>query len=118
MLPIIFVKGAGDWTAVILIGFAWSAHQAWSANLFATTSDMFPKRVVASVVGLGGMAGSSMGFLFPILAGRLLDRFKAQDNISGGYTVLFAVCSGAYLVAFVLQHLLAPRFEMTKLKAV
>jgi ACS family hexuronate transporter-like MFS transporter len=116
VLPIIFVKDAGDWTAVILIGFACAAHQAWSANLFTTASDMFPKRAVASVVGLGGMAGSALGFAFPILAGQLLDKFKAQNNISGGYGVLFAICAGAYLLAFALQHVLAPKFEMTKLK--
>ena len=116
VLPIVFVKGAGDWTAVVIIGLACAAHQAWSANLFTTASDMFPKRAVASVVGLGGMAGSGLGFLFPILAGQLLDRFKAQNNITGGYGVLFAVCAGAYLVAFAIQHVLAPKFEMVHLK--
>jgi ACS family hexuronate transporter-like MFS transporter len=116
VLPIVYVKGVGDWAAVLLIGLACAAHQAWSANLFTTASDMFPKRAVASVVGLGGMAGSGLGFLFPILAGRLLDGFKAQNNISGGYGVLFAICAGAYLVAFALQHLLAPKFEMVQLK--
>lgn len=118
VLPIIFVKDVGDWTAVVLIGLACAAHQAWSANLFTTASDMFPKRAVASVVGLGGMAGSGLGFLFPILAGQLLDKFKAQNNISGGYGVLFAFCAGAYLLAFALQHVLAPKFEMTELKKV
>ena len=116
VLPIVFVKGASDWTAVILIGLACAAHQAWSANLFTTASDMFPKRAVASVVGLGGMAGSGLGFAFPILAGKLLDVFKARDNISGGYGVLFAICAGAYLLAFALQHVLAPKFEMVQLK--
>lgn len=118
VLPIILVKDVGDWPAVLLIGFACAAHQAWSANLFTTASDMFPKRAVASVVGLGGMAGSALGIFFPILAGRLLDGFKAQNNISGGYGVLFAICAGAYLVAFAIQHVLAPRFEMVELKAV
>ena len=117
VLPIVFVKDVGDWSAVLLIGLACAAHQAWSANLFTTASDMFPKRAVASVVGLGGMAGSGLGFAFPIFAGQLLDRFKAQDNISGGYAVLFGICAGAYLLAFALQHILAPKFEMVELKA-
>ena len=117
VLPILMVQYVGDWPAVLLIGFACAAHQAWSANLFTTASDMFPKRAVASVVGLGGMAGSGLGIFFPILAGRLLDVFKAQNNISGGYAVLFAICAGVYLVAFFLQHLLAPKFEMVHLKA-
>ncbi len=117
VLPIVFVKNVGDWPAVLLIGLACAAHQAWSANLFSTASDLFPKRALASVVGLGGMAGSGLGFCFPILAGQLLDRFKAQDNITGGYAVLFAGCAGAYLLAFFLQHLLAPKFEMVELRA-
>lgn len=116
VLPIVFVKDAGDWTAVVLIGLACAAHQAWSANLFTTASDMFPKRAVASVVGIGGMAGSAIGVYFPIWAGKLLDQFKAMNNVSGGYAVLFGVCAGAYLVAFVLQHLFAPKFETVQLK--
>ncbi len=114
VLPIVFVQYVGDWPAVLLIGLACAAHQAWSANLFTTASDMFPKRAVASVVGLGGMAGSGLGFFFPILAGHLLDRFTAQGNVSGGYAILFALCAGAYILAFALQHLLAPSFAPIK----
>ena len=117
VLPILLVKDAGDWSAVLLIGFACAAHQAWSANLFTTASDMFPKRAVASVVGLGGMAGSGLGIFFPVMAGKLLDVFTAKNNVAGGYAVLFAICAGAYLAAFVLQHFLAPKFEMIELKA-
>jgi len=116
VMPIVFVKDVGDWPAVLLIGFACAAHQAWSANLFTTASDMFPKRAVASVVGLGGMAGSGLGIFFPVLAGRLLDSFTAKGNVSGGYAVLFSICAGAYIVAFVVQHLLAPKFTMVDLK--
>jgi ACS family hexuronate transporter-like MFS transporter len=90
----------------VLIGLAGASHQAWSANLFTSVSDMFPKRAVASVVGIGGMAGSLGGILFPIYAGRLLDRFGAS-----GYAVLFAICGSAYLVAFALHHALAPKFD-------
>jgi len=118
VMPIVFVKDVGDWSAVLLIGFACAAHQAWSANLFTTASDMFPKRAVASVVGLGGMAGSGLGIFFPVLAGRLLDTFTAKGNVSGGYAVLFSICAGAYIVAFAVQHLLAPKFTMVELKAV
>ena len=118
VLPIIMVKDVGDWQAVLLIGFACAAHQAWSANLFTTASDMFPKRAVASVVGLGGMAGSGLGIAFPILAGRLLDAFTKKGNVSGGYALLFSICAGAYIVAFILQHLLAPKFDQVQLKQV
>ena len=68
VLPIVFVKGSGLWGTVCLIGLAAGAHQAWSANLFTTASDMFPKKAVASVVGIGGMAGSIGGMLFPAYA--------------------------------------------------
>jgi len=106
VLPILFVTRVDPWPAVVLIGIAGAAHQAWSANLFTTTSDMFPKRAVASLVGVGGMAGSLGGFAFPLFAGILLDRTGAA-----GYAVLFGICGSAYLVAFVLNHLLAPKFE-------
>jgi MFS transporter, ACS family, hexuronate transporter len=111
VLPILFVTKVGDWAAVLLIGLAGAAHQAWSANLFTTASDMFPKRAVASVVGIGGMAGSFGGILFPIYSGKLLDRFQASGNVTTGYAILFGICGSAYLIAFALNHLLAPKFE-------
>jgi ACS family hexuronate transporter-like MFS transporter len=111
VLPILGVTRAGDWGAVCLIGLAGAAHQAWSANLFTSASDMFPKRAVASVVGLGGMAGSLGGIAFPVYSGKLLDRFEAAGNITAGYAILFAICGTAYLVALALGHLLAPTFE-------
>jgi ACS family hexuronate transporter-like MFS transporter len=111
VLPILGVTQVGDWTAVLLIGLAGAGHQAWSANLYTTVSDMFPKNAVASVIGLGGMAGSAGGFIFPILTGKLLDHFQAQKNVTAGYAILFSVCACAYLVAFAVNHLCAPRFE-------
>lgn len=111
VLPILLVTQASDWGAVLLIGLAGAAHQAWSANLFTSASDMFPQGAVGSVVGLGGMAGSLGGILFPLYTGKLLDRFQAAGNVTAGYTILFALCGSAYLVAFALNHLLAPRFE-------
>ncbi|MES1188174.1 MAG: MFS transporter [Myxococcales bacterium] len=111
VLPIFAVTQVGDWSAVLLIGLAGAAHQAWSANLFTSASDMFPRRAVASVVGIGGMAGSLGGILFPLYSGKLLDRFQASGNITAGYAILFGICGSAYLVAFALNHLLAPKFE-------
>ena len=70
-----------------------------------------PQAAVASVVGLGGMAGSIGGILFPLYSGKLLDRFQAAGNVTAGYAVLFTICGSAYLVAFAINHLLAPRFE-------
>ncbi len=111
VVPILFATGVGDWPAVLLIGLAGAAHQAWSANLFTTTSDLFPKKDVATIVGLGGMAGSVGGILFPWFSGMLLDRFTAEGNVTGGYTILFAICASAYLISFAIHHLLSPRLE-------
>jgi ACS family hexuronate transporter-like MFS transporter len=112
VLPVFLVTRAENiWVAVCLIGLAGAAHQAWSANLFTTVSDMFPKNAVASVTGLGGLTGSAGGFMFPIIAGKLLDSFEKTGNAKGGYAILFGICGTAYLVAFLFHHLLAPRFE-------
>jgi MFS transporter, ACS family, hexuronate transporter len=111
VLPVLLVTRTGNWTAVLIIGVAGASHQAWSANLFTSVSDMFPKQAVASVVGIGGMAGSIGGILFPVYSGKLLDRFQASGEIATGYAILFGICAFAYLLAFALQHLLAPRFE-------
>ena len=112
VLPILFVTRVGPWPAVLLLGIAGAAHQAWSANLFTTTSDMFPRRAVASLVGVGGMAGSIGGFFFPRFAGSLLDSLGTS-----GYAILFGICGSAYLVAFGFNQLLAPRFEPIKLRS-
>jgi ACS family hexuronate transporter-like MFS transporter len=111
VLPILLVTRVGNWPAVVLIGIAGASHQAWSANLFTSASDMFPKKAVATVVGIGGTAGSLGGILFPIYSGKLLDQFQARGDVTAGYAILFGICGSAYLVAFALNHLLAPRFE-------
>ncbi len=111
VLPIFAVTRVGDWTAVVLIGVAGASHQAWSANLFTSVSDMFPKQAVASVVGIGSTAGSLGGIAFPILSGQLLDRFAGAGDVTAGYAWLFGICGFAYLVAFGLNHLLAPSFQ-------
>ena len=111
VLPVLAVTQVGDWTAVLLIGLAGAAHQAWSANLFTTVSDMFPKPAVASVIGLGGLAGSAGSFIFPVLTGRLLDHFTQLHDVTAGYRILFGTCSVLYLGAFLVNHLFAPRFE-------
>jgi MFS transporter, ACS family, hexuronate transporter len=108
VMPISFVTWGSDWTAVLLIGLAGAAHQAWSANLFTTVSDMFPKRAVATLIGVGTTAGSLGGMLFPIITGMVLDKF------TNGYAIIFGFCSIAYLIAFAINHLLAPRFEPVK----
>lgn len=103
------------WLAVLTIGVATAAHQAWSANIFTTVSDMFPKRAVASVTGIGGMAGAIGGILIARAAGELLAHFADQGRIEVGYGVMFVICGSAYVLAWVVMHLLAPKFELVKL---
>ncbi len=110
--PIMTAQFAGNvWIAVGLISLAAAAHQAWSANIFTTVSDVFPKHAISSVVGIGGMAGSTGGILFPLLVGYLLDHFKALGNINTGYNILFVICGSAYLVAWLVMHLLSPKMQ-------
>ena len=99
------------WQAVVLISLAAAAHQAWSANIFTTASDMFPKKAVSSVVGIGGMAGSVGGILFPLLVGIILDNYKAAGNIGGGYNIIFIICGFAYLLAWGVMHVFSPKME-------
>lgn len=116
VLPIFAVTSAGDWVAVLIIALAGSAHQAWSANLFTTVSDMFPKYAIASVTGMGGLAGALGGMFFPWYCGKMLDKFEQAGNITAGYTVLFTICAFAYLVAFAIHHFLVPSLEPVKMK--
>ena len=118
VIPILFAQLAGSanmWYAVIIIGIAAAAHQAWSANIFTTVSDMFPRRAVSSVVGIGGMAGSVGGILFPLFIGILLDHYKESGNITPGYNIVFVICGCGYLTAWLVMHLLAPKMKQAEL---
>ena len=118
VVPVISAQELGKinpWLAVIVIGIAASAHQAWSANIFTTTSDMFPKRAVASVVGIGGMAGAIGGILIARIAGVLLDHYKELGHIETGYYIMFIISGLAYLTAWIIMHLLAPKMEQVEL---
>lgn len=99
------------WYAVAMIAMACAAHQAWSANIFTTVSDMFPKKAVASVTGIGGMSGAFGGILIAWAAGLLLKHFTALGAVEKGYNILFFVCGSAYLIAWVVMHLLVPKFK-------
>jgi ACS family hexuronate transporter-like MFS transporter len=116
VLPIFGARYATNiWQAVGLISLAAAAHQAWSANIFTTASDMFPKRAVSSVVGIGGMAGSVGGIAFPFFIGWVLETYKKAGNITAGYNIIFSICACAYLVAWLIMHWLTPRMKVVKL---
>jgi ACS family hexuronate transporter-like MFS transporter len=99
------------WFAVGVIAIACAGHQAWSANIFTTVSDMFPKKAVASVTGIGGMAGAVGGILIARAAGLLLKHFTELGKVEVGYGILFVVCGTAYVTAWVVMHLLVPKFK-------
>ena len=105
IVPIVAAANVANlWVAVALIGVAAAAHQGWSANLFTTASDMFPRDAVGSVVGLGGMAGAIGGMLLAASAGFLLEW-------TGSYMTLFIISGSVYLVALFIFNLLAPNLE-------
>jgi ACS family hexuronate transporter-like MFS transporter len=111
VVPIAFASGSSisTWGAVGLIALAASSHQAWSANIFATVSDAFPKRAVSSVTGIGGFAGAMGGAFISYIAGAVLDFYKKAGHIETGYLVMFSIAASAYLVAWIIMYAFAPR---------
>lgn len=109
VVPVVFATQTDNlWVSVLLIGLAAAAHQGWSANIFTTASDMFPKQAVGSVVGIGGMAGSIGGMLIASTVGLILE-------FSGSYYSVFIIAGSAYLLALTIIHLLAPKLEQVRL---
>ncbi|HEY0243555.1 MAG TPA: MFS transporter [Gemmatimonadaceae bacterium] len=99
----------GMWAAVLIVGLAAAAHQWWSANLFTTASDMFPRQAVGTVVGIGGFAGAMGGVLFQRVTGAVL---QANGN---NYVPIFIVCGLAYVSALLVIHLLVPNLRRVEL---
>jgi ACS family hexuronate transporter-like MFS transporter len=113
-LVVLLAQPFGDanfWIPVLLIGIGTAAHQAWSANIFTTVSDMFPQKAIGSVVGIGGMAGGIGGVIMTKLGGALFDNYKALGHIKTGYTIMFAICALAYLVAWAVMKSLVPVYR-------
>ncbi len=105
VVPVAFAaKAPNPWVAILLVGLAAAAHQGWSANLFTTASDMFPRKAVGSVVGLGGMAGAIGGMLISKVVGWVL-------TTTGSYVPIFIIAGSSYVVALLIVHLLAPKLE-------
>jgi len=118
VVPIIFAqsKGVSTWGAVCLIALAASSHQAWSANLFTTVSDAFPKKAVSSITGIGGMAGAIGGAFISYIAGGILQHFKDLGHIETGYVVMFSIAGSAYLVAWIIMQVFAPKVKKVTLE--
>ncbi len=110
VVPVVFAaKASNVWVAVLLIGLAAAAHQGWSANIFTTTSDMFPRQAIGSVVGIGGMAGAVGGMLISKIVGYILQS-------TGSYVPIFMIAGSAYLLALAIIQLLVPKLEPARLE--
>lgn len=109
---------SGYWLPVIIIGIAGAAHQSWSANIFSTVGDMFPKKAIATITGIGGMAGGIGSFLINKGSGVLFDHAgKTQMQFAGfegkpaGYFIIFSICAVAYLIGWVVMRSLVPKYK-------
>lgn len=111
---------AGYWIPVLLIGIGGSAHQAWSANIFSTVGDMFPKNAIATITGIGGMAGGIGSFLINKGSGVLFDysgeawqsiEFLGASGKSLGYMIIFSICAVAYLIGWTVMKTLVPKYK-------
>ena len=105
------------WWPVIIIGITAAAHQSWSANIFSTVGDMFPKRAIATITGIGGMAGGVGSFIINKSSGVLFDHAEATnmtfmgfEGLEAGYFIIFCVCAVAYLLGWCIMKALVPKY--------
>ncbi len=111
------------WFPVIIIGIAGAAHQSWSANIYSVVGDMFPKTTIATIVGIGGMAGGIGSSLINMGSGRLFD-YAAETNMAfmgfegkpAGYFIIFCICAVAYLVGWTIMKILVPKYKLVGVK--
>jgi ACS family hexuronate transporter-like MFS transporter len=106
------------WLPVIMIGIGGAAHQSWSANIFSTVGDMFPKSAIASITGIGGMAGGVGSMILQYSAGKLFVHADITQMVfmgfigkPAGYFIIFCICSVAYLVGWIVMKALVPKYK-------
>jgi len=120
-LLVLFAQPLGHityWIPIIIIGIAGAAHQAWSANIFSTVGDMFPKSAIATITGIGGMAGGVGGMIINLGSGLLFD-YSTKSNLSflgfkgieSGYFIVFCICAVAYLIGWTVMKSLVPKYK-------
>lgn len=117
----LFAQPLGEisyWYPIIIIGIAGAAHQAWSANIFSTVGDMFPKTAIATITGIGGMAGGVGSFIINKGSGMLFDyagetgmSFMGFEGKPAGYFIIFCVCAVSYLIGWIVMKALVPKYQ-------
>lgn len=118
----IFAQPLGEysyWWPVIIIGIAGAAHQSWSANIYSVVGDMFPKSTIATIIGIGGMAGGIGSFLINLGSGQLFDyaartgmTFMGFEGKPAGYFIIFCICGVAYLIGWLIMMALVPKYKV------
>jgi ACS family hexuronate transporter-like MFS transporter len=110
--------GYSYWIPVVIIGIAGAAHQSWSANIFSTVGDMFPKSAIATITGIGGMAGGIGSYIINQSSGVLFDHAETTkmklfgfEGVDSGYFIIFSVCAVAYLIGWVVMKSLVPKYK-------
>ena len=116
------LSGVSPWLPIIIIGIAGAAHQSWSANIYSVVGDMFPKSTIATIIGIGGMAGGLGSFLINYFSGILFDyadqvqmSFMSFTGKPAGYFIVFCICGVAYLVGWLIMIMLVPRYKVIEL---
>lgn len=120
VFPILFALVLGKiniWLAVSVIGIAAAAHQAWSANIFTTVSDMFPKNSTATVTGMGGMFGGLGGIALSLFVQKqMFVYYRSINQIETAYYIMFVICASAYLLGWIIMHFLVPKMKPVPLR--
>jgi ACS family hexuronate transporter-like MFS transporter len=124
-LVVLFAQPLGYisyWVPILLISVGASAHQAWSANIFSTVGDMFPKSAIATITGIGGMAGGIGSFFIQKGAGMLFTysgdtnmQFMGFEGKPAGYAIVFIFCAVAYLIGWIVMKMLVPKYKVITL---
>ena len=111
------------WFAVVLIGIGCAAHQSWSANVYTTVGDMFPNSAVATVTGIGGMAGGISSMIMQKFAGELFVwsdkvglQFLGFEGKPAGYFIIFCICAFAYVIGWLLMKVFVPKYSVVTLE--
>ena len=119
--------GMSPWLLVLVIGVLGAGHQAWSANIFSMVGDLFPRRAVATVIGLGGCAGGIGSFLVNMVSGSLLSyaenmgetfSFLSYSGKQAAYMIIFCICAVAYLIGWVVMKLMVPKYKPVMIKEI